>query len=75
MTDLWLATLKTETPQAGFELAIMLSRHAVKAAQPSDEVRKQLRPAYDHDSAQLIATSHVVAVNFQTVAAANGWWR
>jgi hypothetical protein len=75
MADNWLETLKTETPQAGFELALVLSRHAVKITQPSDDVRKQLRAAYDHDSAQLIATSHVVAVNFQTVAAANNWWR
>lgn len=75
MDELWLATLKTDTPQAGFALAIKLSRMGVKVTQPSDQIRAQLRTAYDHDSAQLIATSQVIALNFQTVAAANNWWR
>ena len=61
--------------QAGFELAIKLSRMGVKATQSSDQIRKQLRMAYDHDIAQLIATSQVVTLIFQTVAAANSWWR
>jgi Hexameric tyrosine-coordinated heme protein (HTHP) len=75
MADPWLLTLHTETPQAGFELATKLSRMGVKVTQPSDDIRKQLRSAYDHDTAQLIATSHVIAINFQTVAAANNYWR
>ena len=68
-------TLKTDTPQAGFDLAVKMSRVGVKVTQPSDEIRKELRAAYDHDTAQLIATSQVIAINFQTVAAANGYWR
>ena len=75
MTDSWLPTLKTDTPQAGFDLATKLSRMGVKVTQPSDEVRGHFRAAYDQDSAQLIAASHVIAVHFQTVAAANNWWR
>lgn len=75
MSDVWLPTLKTDTPQAGFDLAVKLSRIGVKVTQPSAEVRQNLRPAYDHDSAQLIASSQVIALNFQTVAAANNWWR
>lgn len=75
MADIWLPTLLTDTPQAGFELAVKLSRMGVKVTQPSDEVRNHLRPAYDHDPAQLIASSQVIAINFQTVAAANGYWR
>ena len=73
--DQWLPTLKTDTPQAGFDLAVKMSRVGVKVTQPSDEIRKELRSAYDHDTAQLIATSQVIAINFQTVAAANGYWR
>jgi hypothetical protein len=46
----------------------------VKATQPSDEIRKHLRSAYNPETAQLIATSQVVALIFQTVAAANSWW-
>lgn len=75
MSENWLPSLKTDTPQAGFELAVKLSRMAVRMTQPSDEVRTRLRAAYEQDAEQLIATSHVVAVHFQTVAAANNWWR
>ena len=75
MSEPWLISLKTETAQAGWELAIKLSRMSVKVTQPSDEVRGKLRAAYDQDTVQLIATSQVIATNFQTVAAANNWWR
>ena len=47
----------------------------VKMTQPSAEVRDRLRAAYDHDAAQLIASSQVIAIHFQTVAAANNYWR
>ena len=75
MSDTWLPSLKTETPQAGFELAVKLARVGVKVTQPSDEVRSHLRAAYEQDTAQLMAASHVIAVHFQTVAAANNYWR
>ncbi len=75
MSENWLPSLKTATPQEGFELATKLARVGVKVTQPSAEVRDKLRPAYDHDSAQLIASSQVIAIHFQTVAAANNYWR
>jgi hypothetical protein len=75
VSEPWLMTLQTENPQTGWDLAMKLARMSIKVTQPSAEVRTQLRTAYDHDSAQLIATSQVVATNFQTVAAANNWWR
>ncbi len=75
MADAWLDTLTTNSPQEGFELAIKLSRMGVKYTQPSDEVRAQLRPAYDHNADSLIASSQVIAVHFQTIAAANDYWR
>ncbi len=43
--------------------------------QPSAEIRNELRKIYEHDANALIAVSQVVAVNFQTVAAANDYWR
>ena len=73
--DPWLTTLQTETPQEGFELAITLARKGVGYTQTSPEVRAELRGGYAHDAATLTAASHVVAVNFQTVAAANNYWR
>ncbi len=75
MSEPWLTSLKTDTAQAGWDLVIKLSRMSVKATQPSDEIRGKLRAAYDQDTAQLIASSQVIATNFQTVAAANNWWR
>ncbi|MDR7276936.1 hexameric tyrosine-coordinated heme protein [Catenuloplanes atrovinosus] len=75
MTASWLPSLITATPEEGFDLAIKLSRMAVKKTQPDDEVRARLRPVYAEDPTALVAISHVVAANFQTVAAANGYWR
>ncbi|QEA13337.1 MULTISPECIES: hexameric tyrosine-coordinated heme protein [Comamonas] len=75
MADTWLATLITETPQQGFELAITLSRRGVKYTQPDTEVLHKLRPEYAHDAGALTAASHVIALNFQTIAAANNYWR
>ncbi len=75
MTDLWLTTLMTATPQDGFELAITLSRRGVKYTQPDVNVLKQLRPEYAQSADALTAASHVIAVNFQTIAAANNYWR
>lgn len=75
MTTLWLASLITETPQDGYELAVKLARVAVKLTQPSEAIRNALRADYEHDTQALIAASHVVAVHFATVAAANDWWR
>ena len=74
MSDLWLSTLKTATPQEGYELAIKLSRMGIKYTQPSDEVRQKLRDDYANNADSLTAVSQVVATNFQTVAAANNYW-
>jgi hypothetical protein len=45
------------------------------ASQSHDEIGKGSRPVHRHDRAQLIAAAHVIALNFQTIAAANEWWR
>jgi hypothetical protein len=71
----WLTSLRTNTPQEGFELAIKLSQMGVKYTQPSEEVRKKLRPKYSRDADSLIFASQVIAINFQTVAAANNYWK
>ncbi|MFW6236681.1 MAG: hexameric tyrosine-coordinated heme protein [Desulfovibrionales bacterium] len=65
----------TATPEEGFQVAITLARKAVTETQPDKDVLKKLRPAYAHDPNSLIAVSHVVAVHFQTVAAANNYWK
>jgi len=75
MTDSWLPSLLTETPEEGYALAVKLSRTAVKFTQPSAEIRERVRAEYAEDFSALIAISQVVATNFQTVSAANGYWR
>jgi hypothetical protein len=75
MADTWLASLLTKTPQEGFELAITLSRRAVRYTQPDPEIVKKLRADYADSAEGLTAASQVVAINFQTIAAANNYWR
>ncbi len=75
MADTWLTTLITATPQEGFELAITLSRRGVKYTQPDAAVREKLRPVYAENADSLTAASQVIAINFQTIAAANTYWR
>ncbi|HNM77492.1 MAG TPA: hexameric tyrosine-coordinated heme protein [Tepidiformaceae bacterium] len=75
MADTWLTSLITATPQEGFELAITLSRRGVKYTQPDTDVLHKLRPDYANNAEALTAASQVVAINFQTVAAANNYWR
>lgn len=75
MADNWLTTLMTETPQEGYELAIAMSRRGVKYTQPDAEVLHKLRPEYANDAHALTAASQVIAINFQTVSAANNYWR
>lgn len=71
----WLTSLKTNTPQEGFELAILLAQKGVEYTQPSEEIRKKLRPKYARDPQSLMFASQVIAMNFQTVAAANSYWK
>ena len=71
----WLPSLITETPEEGFDLAIKLSRMAVKKTQPDDDARAKMRPDYANSADSLTQVSGVVATNFQTIAQANAYWR
>ena len=71
----WLPTLKTATPEEGYDLAVKLARVAVKLTQPDAAVRERLRPGYAEDADALVAISGVVATHFATVDAANDYWR
>ena len=74
MPDTWISTLITPDAQSGYDLAIKISRRAVKVTQTDADIREKLRPGYAGNAADLIAISHIVAINFQTVSAANGYW-
>ncbi len=75
MSDTWLPSLITATPQLGFELAITLSRRGVKYTQPDMDKLKEMRGDYANSADGLTAASQVIAINFQTVSAANNYWR
>ena len=68
-------TLITATPEEGRALALTLARHSIHNIQPDLDVLKGDRPNYSTDPDSLIAASHVVAVEFATIAAANDYWR
>lgn len=70
-----LQTLLTQTPEEGFALAVKLAQKGVVVTQPSEEIRNGLRPTYSNNADSLIAASQVIAMHFQTIAAANNYWR
>lgn len=73
--NLWLGSLITDTPQEGRELAIKMARKSIGAIQSDPEVKKRLRGEYAENAELLILSAQVVAIEFQTVAAANNYWR
>ncbi len=68
-------TLITATPEEGRALAITMARHTIHRIQPDLDVLKGGRPNYSANPDSLIAASQVVAIEFQTIAAANKYWQ
>lgn len=75
ISEKYLESLITSTPQEGRDLAIKLARKSIAAIQTDPETRKNLRANYAQDTAQLIASAQVIAVEFQTIAMANNYWK
>lgn len=73
--DAWLNSLIVSNPQEGFELAVKLSRMGVKYTQPDMQKLKKGRKNYDENVQFLILASKVIAINYQTVASANNYWK
>jgi len=68
-------SLITDTPEEGFQVAVQLARKGVTTTQPDKKVLFMLRDVYAKDPDALIASSQVIAIHYQTVAAANNYWR
>ncbi len=68
-------TLITATPEEGRALAMSLARHTIHNIQPDLDVLKAGRPKYATNPDSLTAAAQVVAIEFQTIAAANNYWR
>ena len=73
--EIYLETLLMPNPQEGRELSIKLARKSIAAIQTDGEIRKKLRSGYAGDTAQLIASSQVIATEFQKIAMANNFWK
>ncbi|MDX1363325.1 hexameric tyrosine-coordinated heme protein [Arenibacter latericius] len=71
----YLPSLITATPFEGRQLAITLARKSIAEIQTDPETRKKLRSDYATDTQQLIASAQIIAIEFQTIAAANNYWR
>ncbi len=67
-------TLITRTPEEGRALAITMARHTVHNIQPDADVLACGRRLYSVNPDSLIFASLVVAIEFQTIAAANNYW-
>lgn len=70
-----LHSLITQSPIEGRELAIKVARKTIAAIQPNEDIRHDLRSDYDSDSEKLMKAAQIVALEFQTIAAANNYWR
>jgi hypothetical protein len=66
-------SLVTATPEEGRTLALTIARQTIHNLQPDLDILKGGGPNYSTDS--LIAAGQVVALEFQTIAAANNYWR
>jgi hypothetical protein len=67
--EIWLETLITNYASRRYEnLAIKMARKSIAAIQTDAETRKKLRSDYANDTAQLIASANVIAIEFQTIA-------
>ena len=74
-SEKYLESLITATAQEGRDLAIKLARKSIAAIQTDPDIRKALRANYAQDTAQLIASAQVIALEFQTIAMANNYWK
>ena len=68
-------SLLTATPEEGRALALAIARHTIHNIQPDLDVLKAGRPNYAANPESLIAAGQVVAIEFQTIGAANNYWR
>jgi hypothetical protein len=68
-------SLITPTPEAGRALAMKIARHTVHNIQPDLDILKGGRPSYSTNPESLMMATQIVAIEFQTIAAANLYWR
>lgn len=70
-----ITSLQTKTPEEGYALAIQLAQKGVSLVQPDEGIRKKLRQKYSRNADSIIEISEVIAIYYQTIAAANNYWK
>ena len=63
------------TPEEGRQLALDMALQTAFAIQPEKQAQDIIRGAYANEAVGVIEASHVVALEFATIAAANNYWR
>ncbi len=71
----YVPSLITATPYEGRQLAIKLARKSIGEMQSDPAVKKKVRAVYSEDGLSLIEAAEVIAIEFNTIAAANNYWR
>ncbi|HEY4578391.1 MAG TPA: hexameric tyrosine-coordinated heme protein [Savagea sp.] len=69
----WLPSLITDTPEAGFDLAVTLAKKGVGYTQPDPAIREKLCPDYAENRDSLTMAFQVIVILFQTIAEANNY--
>jgi hypothetical protein len=71
----YMPSLITKTPLEGRMLAIKMVRKTVGAIQGDAKVKQAVRKKYEDDPQLLMYAVELVALEFQTIAIANNYWR
>ena len=74
-TSLHIQSLITATPAEGRALAVLLAQQSIMVIQPNDMLRKGIQLKLSNNADLLVQLSQVIAMEFQTIAAANNYWR
>lgn len=73
--DDYMSSLITKTPLEGRMLAIKMVRKTVGAIQGDSKIKQAVRKKYQDDPKLLMYAVELVAIEFQTIAIANNYWR
>lgn len=71
----YMPSLITKTPLEGRLLAIKIVRKTIGTIQQDAEIKRTVREKYQDDPQLLIYSAELVALEFQTIAIANNYWR
>lgn len=74
-TDDYMPSLITKTPLEGRMLAITMVRKTIGTIQRNPEIKQAVREKYQDDPQLLMYATELVAIEFQTIAIANNYWR